>query len=219
MKWLVNVCGILIALIIVVPAFGDDQQKAEKQLHKITAMATDATGRRVVSITVADTLEVKRIDLVLERRAMNLNYGDLFIAHGVTKNGVKMEDIAAQLKAGKNIGQIANAQHLDWKEIAEDAKKLNAKMEDNLYKHFLNASADTARDVAEGYDPTIDGVTADNDVPKDYIDAAEHTYQLWRDRADKARNSKLDAATEKSAQGERGDPVRSKAGSLAPPKY
>jgi len=149
---------------------------------------------------------------------MNLNYGDLFIAHGLVKSGVKMEEIAGQVKAGKNIGQIANAQHLDWKQIAADAKKLNAKMEDNLYKHFVNGSADTARDVAEGYDPTIDGVAADNDVPKDDIAAAEHTYQLWKDRADKTRDSKLDASTEKSAQGARGDPVRAKAGSLAPPK-
>ena len=34
----------LVALAVVVPAFGDDQQKAEKQLHKITAMATDGRG-------------------------------------------------------------------------------------------------------------------------------------------------------------------------------
>jgi hypothetical protein len=67
----------LLALTLAVLAFGDDQQKAEKQLHKITAMATDATGRRVVSITVADVLEAKRPDLVMERRTMNLNYGDL----------------------------------------------------------------------------------------------------------------------------------------------
>src|SRR6266436_9382635 len=110
----------LLALTLAIPAFGDDQLKAERQLHKVTAMATDATGRRVVSITVADALEAKRIDLVLERRAMNLNYGDLFIAHGLVKNGAKMEDIAAQLKAGKNIGQIANAQHVDWKQVCGD---------------------------------------------------------------------------------------------------
>jgi hypothetical protein len=219
MKRLVYPFIAFIVLAISVPAFGDDQQKAEKQLHKITAMATDATGRRVVSITVADALEAKRVDLVLERRAMNLNYGDLFIAHGLVKNGAKMEDISAQLKAGKNIAQIANTQHVDWKQVAADAKKLNVKMEDNLYKHFLNARADTARDVADGYDPMIDGVAADNDVPKDDIADAERTYQLWRDRADKARDSKLDAATEKSAQGVRGDPVKAKAGSLAPPKY
>jgi hypothetical protein len=212
-------CAILIGLALAIPAFADDQQKAEKELHKITAMATDPTGRRVVSLTVADTLEAKRTDLVLERRAMNINYGDLFIAHGLVKNGAKMQDIAAQLKTGQNIRQIASAEHLDWKQMTLDAKKLNAKMEDNLYKHFINATADTARDIAEGYDPTIDGVAADNDVSKGDIEEAQRTYLLWRARADKAKDSKLDAATEKSAQGMRGDPVRAKAGSLAPPKY
>jgi hypothetical protein len=215
----VNFWIILLALTLAVPAFADDQQKAEKELHKITAMATDPTGRRVVSITVADILEAKRTDLVLERRAMNINYGDLFIAHGLVKNGAKMEDISVQLKTGQNIRQIASAQHLDWKQMTVDAKKLNAKMEDNLYKHFINATADTARDVAEAYDPTIDGVAADNDVSKGDIEEAQRTYLLWRERADKAKDSKLDAATEKSARGMRGDPVRAKAGSLAPPKY
>jgi len=214
-KFLIVLCTLTLAA----SAFADDQQKAEKELHKITAMATDPTGRRVVSITVADTLEAKRTDLVLERRAMNINYGDLFIAHILEKSGAKMADIAAQLKTGQNIRQIASAQHLDWKQMTLDAKKLNTKMEDNLYKHFINATADTARDVAEGYDPTIDGVAADNDVSKGDIEEAQRTYLLWRERADKAKDSKLDAATEKSARGMRGDPVRAKAGSLAPPKY
>src|SRR6266849_1112048 len=105
MKRLVHVCVGLIILTAAVRSFGNDQQKAENQLHKITAMATDATGRRVVSITVADTMHAKRVDLVLERRAMNVNYGDLFIAHMLVTNGAKMEEIAAQLNAGKNIGQ------------------------------------------------------------------------------------------------------------------
>lgn len=208
----------LVALAITRPAFSDDQQKAEKQLRKITAMATDATGRRVVSITVADTLAAKRSDLVMERRTMNLNYGELFIAHQLVNNGAKMDDIAARLKAGKNIGQIANDQHADWKQFAADAKKLNAKMEDNLYKHFLNGKPDADRDAADGYDPMMDGVAADNSVSKDEIADAEHTYLTWRDRADKARASSLDSSTEKAAQGARGDPVRSKAGSLSPPK-
>jgi hypothetical protein len=208
----------LAALAIACPAFADDQEKAEKQLHKITAMATDATGRRVVSITVADALEAKRPDLVTERRAMNLNYGDLYVAHQLVKKGAKMDDIAAQLKSGKNIGQIANDQHADWKQIAADAKKLNAKMEDNLYKHFLNGKADAERDAADSYDPNIDGVAADNSVSKEELADAEHTYQTWKDRADKARGSNLDTSAEKAAQGARGDPVRSKAGSLSNPK-
>jgi hypothetical protein len=207
----------LLALTVTIPAFGDDQQKADKQLHKITALATDATGRRVVSVTVADTLAAKRPDLVLERRTMNMNYGDLFIAHVLVKSGTKMDDIAAQLKAGKKMGQIASEQHADWKQIAADAKKLNAKVEDNLYNHFLNGKPLTERDAAEGYDPMIDGVAADNDVSKDEIAEAEHTYLLWRDRADQKKGSNLDTSSEKAAKDSRGDPIRSKAGKLAPP--
>lgn len=217
MKGLSYLSITLLALTVAIPAFGDDQQKADKQLHKITALATDATGRRVVSVTVADTLAAKRPDLVLERRTMNMNYGDLFIAHVLVKSGTKMDDIAAQLKAGKKMGQIASEQHADWKQIAADAKKLNAKVEDNLYNHFLNGKPLTERDAAEGYDPMIDGVAADNDVSKDEIAEAEHTYLLWRDRADQKKGSNLDTSSEKAAKDSRGDPIRSKAGKLAPP--
>jgi hypothetical protein len=195
------------ALTIAIPAFGDDQRKAEKHLHKITAMATDATGRRVVSITVADTLGAKRPDLVMERKAMNLNYGDLFLAHVLVKNGAKMEDIAAQLKAKKNIGEIANEQNADWKQIAADAKKLNSKMEDNLYKHFVNSKADFERDQADKYDPVFDGVSADNDVSKDDIENAERIYQVWHDRAELNPARTLDTGTEKAVRGMRGDPI------------
>ena len=207
----------LLALILAAPAFGDDQEKAEKQLHKIAAMATDGTGRRVVSATVTDMLAAQRPDLVLERRTMNLNYGDLYVAYALAKSGTKMEDIAAELKAGKNVGQIANEKHADWKQIGADAKKLNGLVEDNLYKHFLNGKPLTERDAKENYDPTMDGVTADNEVSKTDIAEAERTYLLWRDRADQKKESKLDESTEKAAQGARGDPVRSKAGKLAPP--
>jgi len=197
----------LVALTFTVPAFSDDQQKAEKQLHKITALATDATGRRVVSITVADTLGTKRPALVMERRALNLNYGDLFVAHALLKNGAKMEDIAAQLKAKKNIGQIANEQHADWKQISADAKKLNSKVEDNLYKHFINSKAYFDRDQADKYDPTFDGVSADNDVSKGDIADAEHTYQLWHDRAEQNSGGTLGIGTENAYRGTRGDPI------------
>ncbi len=209
--------AMLLILILPISAFGDDQEKADKQLHKITALATDATGRRVVSATVADALVSKRPDLVAERRSMNVNYGDLYVAHVLVKSGAKMDDIAAQLKAGKKMGQIAGEMHADWKQISADAKKLNAKVEDNLYNHFLNWKPLTDRDAAEGYDPVIDGVAADNDVSKDEIAEAERTYLLWRDRADQKKGSSLDTASEKAAKGTRGDPVRSKAGKLAPP--
>ena len=203
----------LLALAISIPAFGDDQQKAQKQLHKVTAMATDGTGRRIVSMTVADLLAAKRNDLVMERRATGLSYGDIFLAHLLVKNGAKMDDIAAQLKAKKTMAEIANDQHADWKQIAAEAKKLNAKVEDNLYKHFLNAKANLERDQADKYDPNFDGVSADNDVSKDEIAEAETTYQMWRERAEKTTGGSLDTVTEKSAREMRGDPVANSPGS------
>ena len=203
----------LLALAVSIPAFGDDQQKAEKQLHKVTAMATDGTGRRIVSMTVADTLAVKRPDLVMERRTMGLNYGDLFLAHTRVKNGAKMDDIAAQLKAKKKMADIANERHADWKQIAADAKKLNSKVEDNLYKHFISGKIDLERDQTDQYDPTFDGISADSDVSKEEIADAENTYQIWQDRAAKNPGATLDTVTEKSAREMRGDPVGNSPGS------
>jgi hypothetical protein len=207
MKRLAHLSIALFLFTVAIPSFGDDQQKAEKLLHKISAMATDGTGRRVVNMTVADALAARRINLVIERRIMNLNYGDLFVAHELVKSGAKLQEIADQLKAQRNIGQIANEQHADWKQIVADAKKLNSKMEDNLYNHFVNAKADAARDAADKYDPMIDGVKADNDVSKDDIADAEHTYLVARDRADKQSGRTLDSSTEKAVRGMRGDPV------------
>src|SRR5215471_7618173 len=107
------------------PTFADDHQKAEKQLKRITAMATDVTGRRMVSKSMADQLAVPRFQLVQERRSMNLNYGDLFVVHTLLRNGMSMGDIAAQLKSGKTVSQIADDKSA-WKQIAGDSKKLNS---------------------------------------------------------------------------------------------
>lgn len=197
-------------LVVAIPALADDQQKAEKQLHKLTAMASDPTGRRVVSSTVADDLGAKRPDVVMERRAMDVNYGDIYLAHMLVKSGVKMDDIANDLKAGKKMSDIANANHADWKAIANDAKKTNSKMEDGLYKNFMNGKPLHDRDTADNYDVNIDGVSADSDVSKDDLAEAEKTYQLWKDRATQASGGKLDTSSEQAAAATRGDPVRSK---------
>jgi hypothetical protein len=102
--------------------------------------------------------------------------------------------------------------------LAADSKKLNSQIEDHLYKHFLDGKPLTQRDTAESYDPMIDGVSADNDVPKSDIQDAERTYLTWRDRADQKKASSLDASSEKAAQGTRGDPIKSKAGKLEQPQ-
>ena len=101
MKSLLRFLPLILALSAALPALADDQQKAEKQVNKVTAMATDATGRRVVSMTVSDLLNMKRSDVVQERRETGLNYGHLFIAHQLTVNGAKMSDIAEQLKVSR----------------------------------------------------------------------------------------------------------------------
>jgi hypothetical protein len=193
--------AILLALAVTFPAFADDQQKAQKEINKITAMATDGTGRRMVSMAMSDTFNVKRPDLVQERRDTQMNYGSLFAAHELINSGAKMSDIAAQLKAGKNILQIADERHANWKQLALDAKKLNGKVNDRIYQHFVHEDADTKRDQADNYDVMFDGVKADSDVsPKEVADAQD-TYLLWKDRGlnAKGRDKHLETADERAA--------------------
>jgi hypothetical protein len=78
-------------------ADADDQQKAQKQLGRVNAMASDTTGRRVVSITMSDMLNMKRSDLVKLRKNLNLSYGSAFIAHQLIINGVDLGLIVSQL--------------------------------------------------------------------------------------------------------------------------
>lgn len=173
----------LLALSCPLAAWGDDQERAEKQLRRISAMAADVTARAIVSRTMSDLLNVPRDQLVRERRAMNLSYGSVFLAHQLTSRGLKMLDIALQLQSHKTLAQIANEHKLDWKQTGADAKKLNSKFEDNIYKHFLHSDKDNTRDVADRYDPTADWVNADRDPTRAELEEAQATYVLWRDRA------------------------------------
>ena len=97
----------LLSLLLFVPTFAgasdDDRQKAEKQVRKITAMATDKIGRRMVSMSIADSFKIPRPELVEERRRMSLDYGSFFVAHELLASGVKVTEIALRLRAGKTI--------------------------------------------------------------------------------------------------------------------
>jgi hypothetical protein len=159
-------------------------------------MATDATGRRVVNLSMAELLGVKRFQLVQERH----DTGSLFIAHELFSRGAKMEDIATQLKQGKNIVQIANHLHSNWKEIGDGAKKLNSSIDKNLYKHFLHEKAATERDKSENYKVLADGVVADNDVSQEEIEQAQNRYLLWLNQSGAPGRTKgLSEADEKAA--------------------
>jgi hypothetical protein len=164
-------------------AFADDQEKATKEIKKITSISVDSNMRSIVNRTMADMLKARRLDLVKERQDMNLNYGGIFLAHQLAAAGVKMEDIAAQLKAGKKIFDIANDSHANWKQINSDAKKLNKKIDDNIERSFGDSKKQAALDQADEYDAKADHVAADSDISKDeYVDA-QNRYQHLHDMA------------------------------------
>jgi hypothetical protein len=199
----------LLVAIIISSLFvsADDQKKAEKQVNKISAMAADLTGRRVVNQSMAEQLKLKRSDLVLERRENNLNYGALFVVHQLTTNGAKLSDITGQLRSGKKLFEVANQLHADWKQIADDAKKLNNRIEDNLYKYFMNRKGEQASDPADVYNALIDGVTADATVSEQDLADAQERYIFWRDRATAKQDGTLELNKEQAAR-QTFDPVR-----------
>jgi hypothetical protein len=180
MKFTVRSLVVLLAL-AALPAFADDQEKAQKEIKKVTAISADANMRGIVNKTVSEMLNVKRLDLVKERKDLNLNYGGIFLAHQLTAGGTKMEDIAAQLKGGKNIFDIANDQHANWKQINSEAKKLNKKIDDNIGKWFQNPKKETELDQADGYAAQQDFVAADSEVSKEELADAQHRYQQVHD--------------------------------------
>src|SRR5689334_9801648 len=138
--------SLVLAFVVIssLAVLADDQQKADKEIRKINAMAWDSSARPVVNKSLSEMLKVSRSQLADERRELDLNYGSLFLAHELALNGGKMNDITASLKSGKSIVQICNESNANWKQIAADTKKLNSKIEDNLYKSFLRSDSEKA---------------------------------------------------------------------------
>lgn len=179
-----------------ISAFGNDQQKAEKRLRRTSAMAVDSISRAIVNQTMADAVHAKRIELMRQRHAMNLSYGSLFIAHQLTAAGAQMLDIALQLESGKDILQIANERNANWKLIADAAKQLNEKIDDNIYRHFLHAKADQQLVITDKYESYTDIVRADGDVTPEELASARADYQVWKNRGSAPKGSGLDTQTE-----------------------
>jgi hypothetical protein len=177
-------------------ARANDQQKAEKQCKKMTAMSADATARTIISQSMADFLKVDRMQLVRERRTLNLTYGSLFVAHELAPSDVQLAIVAAQLQNGKSVVQVANDSKADWHAIAEAAKKFNARIEDDVYKHFLRAEVNKQIVPADKYNPQADVIKADADVTPEEIAQAHQIYVFWRDRAAPNRAANLDTASQ-----------------------
>jgi len=174
---------VMFSALAALPALGDDQTKARKQLDRITAMASDLTGRRVVGITMSDLLNVKRPELVKRRVQSNLNYGCLFLAHQLIATGMTDQELAEQLKRGENIFDVANARNIDWKQVLAEAKKLNGKVDRHLFEYFFDSRDDRKRDNDDGYSVVKDSVKADDNVSAEAIDAAADAYKRARDMA------------------------------------
>ncbi len=172
---------LLLTFALAIPGWTDDQEKATKEIRKISSISVDVTMRSVVNRTMADALRVKRLDLVKERQEANLNYGDLFLVHHLIASGAKMEDIGAQLKAGKSIFDIANGNHANWKQINTDAKKLNRKIDDNIESYFSDSKKEAKLDQADNYDAKTDKVPADAKITKDEFADAQFRYQRLRE--------------------------------------
>jgi hypothetical protein len=188
------------AVALVMTAFADDQEKATKEIKRITSISVDSNMRAVVNRTMADMLKAKQIDLVKQRQDLNLTYGDLFLTQQLAASGVKMEDIAAQLKAGKTIFDVANVNRVNWKGINSEAKKLNKKIDDNIEKYFSDTKKQTALNQADGYDAKVDKVPDDTEISKDESADAQKRYQRLHDLA-KAELPTGDANTRNNTYG------------------
>jgi hypothetical protein len=160
-----------------------DEEKAERQMRMMTALARDETARGVISRTFSDVFKIERSQLVAERQALLLNYGDLFLTHELVLCGVQMTHVATELHAHKDVFEIADSSGADWKRIAADAKKMNDRINDGIYKHFLHAEADNQRDVRDRYVASADHVSTDQESTLEEMVKARDDYIFWRNLA------------------------------------
>ena len=176
-------------------AYADDKERAEKQIRMMTAMSRDDTARSILSRTFADAFKLQRAQMVVERKNLGLNYGGLFLAQELLQSGAQMNQIVEQLRAHKSMLDIGNSLHADWKRIAADAKKMNSRIDDAIYKHFLHSKADAERDKVERYNAAADLVHADADATLEEIQKAQQEYIFRRDLAAPIADNPADRAT------------------------
>jgi hypothetical protein len=173
--------AILLLGAIVVPALADDQEKAEKQIRMMTAMSRDDTARSIVSRTFADTFKLDRQRLISERKSLGLNYGTLFLLHEVLRFSTRQ--VSLQLNQHRNMFDVAKDSGANWNHIAADASKMNKRIHENIYKHFLHSDADKKRDALDHYNPNVYLIAADGDSTPLEIQKAQTDYIFWRNLA------------------------------------
>lgn len=184
--------AILLILVATLPALADDQEKAEKQIKMMTALSHDEIVRSIISRTFTDVFKISRAQLLAERRSLGLNYGSLFLAHELALTGSSMQQISAQLRANQTLLDVANSSSVDWKRIASDAKKMNDRINNGIYRHFLHDEADKQRDLADQYIPSADLIRADTESTPGEILKAAADYRFWRNLAAPKNGGRVD---------------------------
>ena len=187
--------AILLVVAAALPALSDDQEKAEKQIKMMIALSRDDTARSIVSRIFADVFKVQRPQLVAERKSLGLNYGSLFLAHELALSSSSLQQLSQQLRAKKTLPEIANSFSADWKRIASDAKKMNDRINNGIYKHFLHAEADKQRELEDHYVAAADLIRADAESTPDEILKAQANYIFWRNLAAPKSDQAADRST------------------------
>jgi hypothetical protein len=175
--------AILLLVTVAIPARADDEEKAAKQIRMMTALSRDETVRSIISRTFSDVFKMERPQLIAERKSLQLNYGALFLAHELVLSGSNMQRIAAQVHAHKTMLEIAQSSGADWKHIASEAKKMNSRIHDGIYKHFLHDQHDLERDQRDHYRAADDRVQSDAEATPAEVENAQVDYLFWRNLA------------------------------------
>lgn len=157
-----------------------EAKKLDKELKKISLIAADLDGRRVVNRVMAKQLGVSRKQLVNERRQTGFVYGQLFGVHEVARDaGMAFSLIAEQMKQGHSLLDISEQRRLDLKGVLADAKKLNKGIDKELDRVASGEENEQADDAADAYDPAGDSLTADTAefTPAQVAQAKEQVHQ------------------------------------------
>ncbi len=139
-----------------------DGAKLDEQLKKISLVASDMDGRRVVNRVMAKELGVPRKQLVDERKSTQFVYGQIFAIHEIARlSHSSFAEVAKEAMNGKSPLAISMEREIDLKKILKDAKKINSKLDSELAAVADGEESEIADDQADGYDPGGDAQPGD----------------------------------------------------------
>lgn len=139
-----------------------DGKNLDEQLKKISLVASDNDGRRVVNRAMAKELGVDRKQLVEERRSTQLMYGQIFLVHEIAKQtNSSFAETAKVMTTGKIPQVISAEKNVDLKKIVKDARKFNSRLEVELGAVAAGNVPERSLDLEARYDPQEDSQPAD----------------------------------------------------------